>query len=312
MKLLAFSDAHLQANTPKNRKDDYAASLRAKFDEITRYIEFYKIEAVLNGGDLFNRPQPATSIVNEYLKVFRSWNCPIYSIIGSHDKFGYNDETLPRTGLGTLVSAGLVTIVNETIWLDLDTQLAGVSHSYNLDDNPDNYFRPKLTMTFLPKPAYLIQLVHGMLVDKPFFGNHTLISDLKLDADLAICGHYHPGFGPITSGNTVFINVGSLGRVERVKRKFKPSVLLIDSVEHTIDLLPLSVAEDDDVFLQKEVNETVLDTNFDQFMTLLREKSIDFESGNVKQVVEIVGKENNFDANVVKRAVELVESCMTQ
>lgn len=308
MKLLAFSDAHLRASTPKNRKDDYMISLRQKFEEISNYISVYGVDVVLNGGDLFDRPLPSAQLVNEYVELFLSWEVPVYSVVGSHDKFGYNDGTLPRTALGTLVAAGATTIVNDTIWLDAHTQLAGVSHSYNLDDAPENYNRKRL-LEFAGQNSYMIQLVHGMLVDTPFFGHHTLISSLNLECDLAICGHYHPGFGPIKNGRTTFINIGSLGRVERVKRKFTPSVLLIDSITKEVSLLPIHAAADEDIFLQKEEPAEATKTNFDDFLTLLKEKALSFESSNLKSMVEAVGREGKFPTNVVKRAVEFLESC---
>jgi len=136
MKLLIFTDAHLRASTPCSRVDDYPIAMWEKFRQISRIIIEKGINTVLIGGDLFDAPDPSISIVNSYLQLFTHWNIPIYSIVGSHDKFGYNDNTLYRTGLGNLIASGTVKLLNETQRIGYNTQIAGVSHSYELDENP--------------------------------------------------------------------------------------------------------------------------------------------------------------------------------
>ena len=94
MKLLIFADSHIRASTPRSRIDDYPTAMWEKFRQISQIIVEKGINTVLIGGDLFDAPDPQTSIVNSYLQLFTYWNIPIYSIVGSHDKFGYNDSKM--------------------------------------------------------------------------------------------------------------------------------------------------------------------------------------------------------------------------
>ena len=146
MRLIQFNDAHIRGDTPKSRTDDYAATLWNKFQQIGKFIKENKIEAVLNGGDLFDTPDPSTGLVNKYLEYMRTWGVPIYSVLGSHDKFGYNDNTIKRTAMGTLIAAGVVQIIGSAaVKIGDNCQLAGISHSYHLDENPAiDYFVEKI------------------------------------------------------------------------------------------------------------------------------------------------------------------------
>ena len=67
MKLLVFNDAHIKASTPRSRIDDYPSALWEKFQQISQIIEERNIDVILNGGDLFDTPDPSTSVVNSYL-----------------------------------------------------------------------------------------------------------------------------------------------------------------------------------------------------------------------------------------------------
>lgn len=304
MKLLVFNDAHLRGSTPRSRTDKYPEALWHKFVQITQIIKDRQIQAVLNGGDLFDSPVPAQSLINEYLQLFLSWDIPIYSVIGSHDKFGYNNDTLPRTALGTLIAADAIQLIDESIWIGPNTNISGVSHSYDLDDNPKNYYRAKMDN------SYMIQLAHGMLVDQPFFGQYTLLADVKTEADLVIGCHYHPGFGPIVHGKTTFINIGSLGRTERIVRLYEPGVLYINTDtpgKETWEYIPLQTTRPDETFIEKEDVQSHAADNFDDFMAVLRERAAQFEVGNIKDVILTLGKELGYQQTVIEKAIQYVE-----
>ena len=168
MKLIYISDSHIRGSTPKSRTDEFPESLWNKFCELDKFIKEKNINAVLNGGDLFDTADPSTGVVNRYVELFSSWQIPIYSVIGSHDKFGYNDSTVVRTALGTLRAAGVVKIVSLPIRIGPGCSVAGTSHSYSLDENPESDYYHRKTTT-----DYLIQLCHGMITENPFYGKYT-------------------------------------------------------------------------------------------------------------------------------------------
>ena len=302
MKLLYFSDAHLRATTPKSRTDNYPDALWNKFQQISALIRAHKVKAVLNGGDLFDSPVPSQAIINQYLELFTGWDAPIYSIVGSHDKFGYNNDTLPRTALGALIAAGAVQIVDECIWLDKDTQIAGVSHIHNLDKDPANYFRQKLD-----PDQYMIQICHGMLTNIPYFAAHTMIQDVKTEADLVLSGHYHVGFGPLVRGHSTFLNIGSLGRTDRTARWYSPGVVLIDTcAEEKWVYIPLECENQDDVFIEK-VDSLQQPEDFSGFIESLKLRMDGFEVSNIRDTVKIVGEEMSLPIEVIEQALKYIE-----
>ncbi len=305
MKLLIFTDSHIRASTPRSRIDDYPVAMWEKFRQISQIITEQSINTVLIGGDLFDAPDPSTSIVNNYLQLFTYWNIPIYSIVGSHDKFGYNDNTLYRTGLGTLIASGTVKLLSETQRIGYNTQIAGISHSYTLDENPTtDYSRKKLNTE-----EYLIQICHGMTMDGPWgFGKHTNIRDIKTEADFLVCGHYHPGFKPIQVDNTIIVNVGSLGRIENVQRHYPPGVIIVTTDipgKESWEFIPLNVPED--VFCTKEVKAEKVFGDINIFIQLLKDRSSNTEYGNIKELVMLIGQKGQYSEEIIKKALEYVE-----
>ena len=306
MKLLIFTDSHIRASTPRSRIDDYPTAMWEKFRQISQIIVEQGINTVLIGGDLFDAPDPSTSIVNSYLQLFTYWNIPIYSIVGSHDKFGYNDNTLYRTGLGTLIASGIIKLLDKTQRIGYNTQIAGVSHSYDLDENPaTDYYRKKLNTD-----EYLIQICHGMTLDGPWgFGKHTNVRDIKTEADLLMCGHYHPGFKPTQVENTTIINVGSLGRTENIQRQYSPGVVMITTDtpgEESWEFIPLNVPEN--VFSTKEVEvEKVFGEDISVFIQLLKDRSSNTEYANLKELITLMGQKGQYPKEIIAKALEYVE-----
>jgi len=305
MKILIFSDSHIRASTPRCRKDNFPTALWEKFRQITQIILDRGINAVLMGGDLFDTPNPSISIVNSYLQLFTYWKIPIYSIVGSHDKFGYNNDTLYRTGLGTLIASGAVQLLNETQRIGNNTQIAGVSHSYDLDEHPEtDYYRKKLN-----PDEYLIEVCHGMLLDVPWkFSKHTNVKEIRTEADLCVGGHYHPGFSAIQVENTTVVNVGSLGRVENIHRKFPPGVIVVDTDivgKEFWEFIPLNVSED--VFRTKEIKVEKAYENINTFIQLLKDRSNNFECGNIKELIVTVGKKEKYSKEIIEKALKYIE-----
>ncbi len=305
MKLLIFTDAHIRASTPRSRIDDYPTAMWEKFRQISQIIIEKGINTVLIGGDLFDAPDPSTSIVNSYLQLFTYWNIPIYSIVGSHDKFGYNDSTLYRTGLGTLIASGAVKLLSETQRIGYNTQIAGTSHSYILDENSAiDYYCKKLN-----SDEYLVQICHGMTVDGPWgFGKHTNVKDIRTEADFLVCGHYHPGFAPVQIKNTTIINVGSLGRTENVQRRYSPGVVVVTTDipgKESWEFIPLNVSED--VFCVKEVKAEKVFGDINTFIQLLKDRSSNTGYGNLKELIALMGQKGNYTEEIIAKALEYIE-----
>ncbi len=233
MKLLYLTDTHIRGTSPKNRLDDYYESLKEKLKEISNIIREEKVDYVLHGGDLFDRPDVSVSIVSDFAKIFQDFGVPIYIISGNHDIFGHNPDTLDRTMLGLLCNLGIMNLVNyKKIILEKDirVQLTGSPYIYSMDEasNKKNYIINEVDESC----KYAIHMTHGFLIDKPFLKEvpHTLIDDIRdTKADITLAGHYHFGFKTVELDNKYFVNPGALMRISnsKIEIKRKPKVNII-------------------------------------------------------------------------------------
>ncbi|MGM0501485.1 MAG: metallophosphoesterase [Bacillota bacterium] len=246
MKLLVVNDTHIRGTTPSRRVDNFKETLLTKLREVQQLAEDKDVDYILHGGDLFDRPDTAPSIVSEFVKLLRGFTVPIYLVAGNHDLYGHNPETLSRTMLGLLVAAGIVKIVppEGTILEEnnIKLQLTGNSFNYNIDNKADAYGIKKKTNV-----DYALHLVHGMLLDRPIFEEgYTLIEDVETEADITVTGHYHLGYGVKEYKGTSFLNPGALVRVSADLKEIgrMPQVALIDlSTGIDIELIKLKSAQ---------------------------------------------------------------------
>ncbi|OLR64195.1 metallophosphoesterase family protein [Peptoniphilus porci] len=236
MKILYLTDTHIRGTNPQNRLDDYKETLKEKLREIADIIKEEKIDYVLHGGDLFDRPDVSVSIVSEFAQIFQNYGIPIYIISGNHDIFGHNPDTLDRTMLGLLCNLGVMHLVNyKKIILekDIKVQLTGSPYVYSMDEvsNRHNYILNEVDETC----RFSIHMTHGFLIDKPFMKEvpHTLIDDIKeTKADITLGGHYHFGFKTVKIDNKYFVNPGALIRISNsnaeIKRRPKVNIITLN------------------------------------------------------------------------------------
>lgn len=260
MRILYFTDTHIRGTTPKNRKDDYTDTLEKKFLEVLEIIEDEKIDFVIHGGDLFDRPDISVSIVSKFANIINRIKVPIYMVSGNHDIYGHNPLTVNRTMVGLLDNLGIINIIDNMgkIILEKDhikVQLTGQPYIYSIDD-PNN--RKYYIVDHVDQGIdYSIHLVHGMLLDRPFIKGipFTLIDDIKTTkADITLSGHYHSGFKKTIIDGKYFINPGSIVRITNSLREMdrQPQVAIIDlNEEIDIKFRPLLTAKSGEEVLDR-------------------------------------------------------------
>ncbi len=241
MKFLFFTDTHIRGTTPRNRKDNFYEALKNKFYEIGRLCRELDVDYILHGGDWFDRPDISPAIVRDFAVIVKDFGKPVYSVAGNHDVYGHNPDTIGRTMLGLLEGIGILHLIgsSEEIILEKDgmrVQLTGKPYNYEIDSD---VFRDYYIVRKRKDVDYAINIVHGMLLNKPFYEGirYTLVSDiLETEADITLAGHYHSGFETRVSGSKYFINPGSLVRITNALSEIKrrPKVIFIkleDAVE---------------------------------------------------------------------------------
>lgn len=319
MKFLYFTDPHLRGTTPASRIDNFPQTLEQKLEEISYLAQTHQVEAILCGGDLWDIPLPAIQTASNYIEILLTAGCPIYAIEGNHDLFGQNPETLSRTMLGLMFSTGLVKRLapGEPVFFDhpsknVRVQLTGQGYHFEIDkrDPRLDYCVKKARKDLV---NYAIHLVHGMLLDKPIFGDvpTTLVEHVApyTEADLTLCGHAHMGFtgqhwiDPRTDQDRYFMNIGGLTRVSnRISEMQRiPQVLLIDFSSGQMELIriPLKCAKPGQKVLDRSKLEAAAarEEKLSSFAATVQEAG-EFRGVNLGQVVDEVTQLNNLSGEV--------------
>jgi predicted phosphodiesterase len=141
--------------------------------------------------------------------------------------------------LGLLEGVGILSLIrnDEEVVLEKEgirVQLTGKPYRFDIDDKDE--FRNYYIVKKRKDVDYSINMVHGMLLVKPFFEGirYTLVEDIReTEADITLAGHYHSGFGIVERDLKYFANPGSLIRITNTLSEVnrKPKVLIIELTE---------------------------------------------------------------------------------
>jgi len=315
MKLLFFTDTHIKGTTPKNRKDNYYETLKRKFREIGDIAKELDVDYILHGGDWFDRPDISPSIVREFAIIIKSFGKEIFTVAGNHDMYGQNPNTISRTMLGIFEGTGIVKLLkdDEEIILEKDgisLQLTGKSYNYDIDrQDYANYYIVKKRNSV----DYAINIVHGMLLKKPFYEGiqYTLVDDIKdTEADITFAGHYHSGFGVIRVNDKYFINPGSIVRISNsiAEIERKPKVVYVelkDGIE--IREIELKSALPGEEVLDREELERAKDRNvrLHQFYQGIS-KSMEYKKIDIAGIVENIASNQDLSREVKEEALRRI------
>lgn len=312
MRLLFFTDSHIRTASMRSRLDSIQDALEDKFREVAEIARTCEVDAILHGGDLFDRPDVSVLTVTRFAGIFSEFPAPLYIIAGNHDIYAHNPKTLPRTMLGLLSALDVLHLIeDEGVVLENDckVQLSAAPFRYDIDRGERNSYLVKRSA---PDVDWHLLMVHGMLLPKPFLADisHTVISDLpELDADIVLAGHYHNGFEPVESKGTLFLNPGSLLRTSNSKIDMQrtPQVLLLDlkkDGQKEFRMIPLRSAKPgEEVLSRADLTEHQMrQENLEQFKLLVREH-VDLERYDIYQMLEEIAKQEDFAQDIVKDAV---------
>jgi predicted MPP superfamily phosphohydrolase len=225
---LYITDIHNRSekDRPEGRTDNYYLSVLKKQEEIGDIIKSENIDFLLFGGDLFHHYDAPLGLINDVLKIWKSYGVPIYGCIGSHDYSGYQIKTLRRTAIGIFIINNVISIVGtgndgfpSFVDISKNIRITATPHTIHLADKASNF-----KTTECGDSKFTIQLVHGDLFNVKVSWKHQLIDNVHeyIIADLVLSGHIHAGWkNPIIKYNersfskkTLYINPGSIGRTQ--------------------------------------------------------------------------------------------------
>ncbi len=319
-----WTDTHAMGKTPVFRKDNIVDTLDMKMTEIVDTSNEENADFALHGGDLYHREDVAPSVatrMNEHLDRF---NCPVGSIIGSHDMDSYSKD-LSRVLIGVAESAGAF------IHIKFDSPMrftgedgaiitltgADADAEFDYNSNIADYCPEK------PKDSDChIHVCHSMLWHKklPEGVPCTLIDDIveHTQADIILSGHIHGGFGPIIRYNAkgekkIFFNPGSVLRVDRSKaertRAIKMGFVRVTKEDFWVDPYVLKTPRSGDDVLDLEALEAEIEkkNKQDEFMAKLAGDDLEaFRSINIYDALEGVGKRQKVEPRIITMAKDAV------
>lgn len=340
MKLLYFGDRHNRVDVPLNRMDDYRASMLKKDNEILDIAHREKVSYLLEPGDFWDTPNPpldfATNVIKRWFNVDvfsilsnllskkattedytniknqLSGFIPMVGVVGNHELFGNNINTLDKTMIGFMNNIGLINLVTKDNPLILKTDdgltIAITGSNYHIDlDTPshteDYIVRKKLGDIH-------IHLAHGMLTDKTMgkMIKHTTLDKVAYEtvADLTITGDDHIGYPLTKIDGKYFVNTGAIPRQTSDKKEVarQPKVLLIDITKANglvLKEVHLKSAIDGKIVLNTETNKAKKSrVRKSAELKAIAEKATNKSSMNIFEIIASLSDRKNIKENLKK------------
>ena len=210
---IAFiGDPHLSLNNPVNRIDNYFEASMKKLDEVMRNNEY-----IVDLGDLTNNPVLdtfATLKLANRLKKYKEDGGHFMSLIGNHNVYNWNTNTLNKTTLGLLNSLGLLEVLDTNAEgciknkiIDIDCKITPLPLNFNKNELPkaDKEYR----INILVGHAF-----YAYERDKKHSLDYEHLKDLGYD--YIFFGHDHAYYKPLNIGDdSILYRPGSLTRTTK-------------------------------------------------------------------------------------------------
>lgn len=315
-KFLVVGDWHLRGNNPRNRTDDYPAVAKEKLREVFKIAVDQKVTAILQPGDIFDRPEVSIAVLLEYAEVLRESPVDIICTIGNHDIYGYNLDSYYRTSLRLLemLVPQLKVMKSEDVVHFPGVSITATPYSSLMD--VDGYgYGPDIPVT---KGEINIHIAHGMLLDhKPPFDRYSDLYKVPTTAQIVISGHDHLGYGIYErkADDVLFINPGSLLRisasVNEMERKPRVAILSVDSLgrKWEADFINLECARPGEEVLDRSAIEENKERQYamEAFSTLIQGHTGGKVLMDINQIIDQVAQEEKFAPKVVQTALQILD-----
>jgi len=276
-----FGDTHYTNRGPSKRKDDFFATQLAKTAEALTIFDTFKVEYVLQSGDLFDTHSPANRVKAAVISLLKEHKRKFYCIAGQHDISGHSLGTLPNSPLAVLAASRDIELVGEegTRLRPPGTRARDEVHVYGASFG-----------AAVPKPkypdVYNVLIIHAMIGDRELYPGQHLVKPQRFLAkypqfNLVVAGDYHYSFKANHKGRTI-VNAGCLVRktVSIYDLEHKPSVVTFDTETSEVTFHPLTITPSEEVFdLTKNTTKNSFDV--EGFIDAIK-RSSEVKDGNTK------------------------------
>jgi predicted phosphodiesterase len=255
--------------TPISRKDNFPETQFGKMEQIVRIYDREKCDFIFQAGDFFDSSTPSYRLINKYIDYFKQDGMYLYCVLGQHDMYMWNPESIDRTALGLMEVSDVLTIIRRE-----KKFLGGYNDKHRfIVINGCSWGQeiPKAPKT----DSYKILVIHANIFEKQLFKGHDIITPRRFIRknpgwDFILCGDCHFPF-EYTMDGTTMINTGIICRKSIVEKDIKPSVVILDT--NTGKHKWIELEHEDDVFIERgeSIGKTMFDdTNMLELLSGLR------------------------------------------
>jgi DNA repair exonuclease SbcCD nuclease subunit len=281
-----------------------------KLAQILHLAKKVKASAFLHGGDFFDSYEPTLRLLHNMISTLKGVDIPWLINPGNHDVFGANMESLRRSGLGILAEAGRAITFPKQQDVTFDGERVIVRFiPYTIVMNPEAYvFEDKH-----PSKVYIL-VPHEMITTHFVPFPHTLYTDVKTNADVVLCSHWHSQFNLTRKDGIRFVNSGPLTRQTTHEAKLKPAVVVLEVTPEdeivkksiNVELFHLVVPEAKDVIDLTVDSPAAMEGIAEQFMSVLRDGAL--EGVDRQKLVRLVGEKHGFTTLVIENGLVRVQA----
>lgn len=323
VKFLFVGDWHLRGNNPRNRTDDYPDVAKEKLREVFKIAVDNGVDAILQPGDIFDRPEVGIAVLLEYAQVLKECPVDIYCTIGNHDIYGYNVDSYYRTSLRLLemLVPNLHVIQSSSdkpIYVSKGryrVYLTATPYSKDMDINGYGY---SPDVEYNDPDAIGVHIAHGMLLDhKPPFDRYSDLYKVDTKASVILTGHDHMGYGIYnrSADGKLFVNPGSLLRmsasVGEITRQVRVALITIDDIKGTYsaDFIPIESAKPGEEVLDRSRIEEEKERQYamENFSALIQGHTGNKVLMDINQIIDQVAAEEKYNPDVVRTALQIID-----
>jgi len=302
MKFMWINDIHLRGRNSVHRIGNYFEDVLEKLQEVADIYQKNKCEFLIIAGDLFDSHTVSNSVVDEFVDIIEDNGIKVYLIYGNHDLINCNLVASKASSVSHILRRS--ESFNHLLPYEVfeDCEFLGIDYQFNIEDKIR-----KNGIIFDETDRFKIAVIHAFITEKPFHPNvnYVMAKDIKTNADLVICSHFHEEFD-IKSKNTRFVNLGAFGRLSVSEAKKQPKVALVNTESQEVTILELmSAKKGHEIFDLTKYNE--LKKNKKDIKDFLeRLNNVEWQSMDIKSQIAKIGKEEKIEENVIDYIFEKI------
>jgi len=285
MKIAFATDLHIKYSPPSSRldKETFLDSLIRKINFIIDYSN-NNADILIFGGDIFDKPDTVYSLTITILKELKKVQIPMYTIIGNHDIYGYQENSINKSSIGVLLESE---VIQKLDTLEFNDLIIKGMHCYS--NNIFNDAIPgKNNILICHKPITNLSIPNGINIKKI---SNNCNYNMVLSGDIHI-GHIEK------ENNILFLNPGAILRASIVEKDRTPQMVIIDTKDNSYKFV--EIPHQKNVF--DEQNQKIIDVISPNFMDIFVTNIYDIKksSKTIEEILINYLQENNIDKKIIE------------